>query len=340
MSSCSPRHAVHTPSPSAPRIALFFGITVAMIVLLIAALGIPSARAGEPENEPDDEMQSVLRLAAVNTPQYTGLLDALLADFKKQTGLEVWVYSGKDIYQHARAGNVDLVISHYGKEGAESFVMEGYGLWPQTVFSNQAALIGPKNDPAKIRGLRDVGEAFRRIAETKSKYLVNNRPSVHYFTELLWEAAGRPEKGDWFVEIEAENVTAVEQAEKENAYIIYGAFPFLRYKELTQLSSEALVLGDPLLQRMMVSIVVNPKKIPGVHVDDARALQRYLVSPKAQAMVRNYRIPGSDAQLWWPAARHNNPDFLTGKTTADQTPPDAAAPGSGRGGGGGGGGGG
>ena len=256
------------------------------------------------------EHPDLLRVGAVNTPFYTGLLDALAADFKKQGGLDIWVYSGKDVYDQARQGTVDMVISHYGKDGIEPFVLEGLGQWPRPVFANQAALIGPADDPAGIRGMTSVVEAFGRIAESGSPYVVNNTPAFCFLTEYLWQAAGKPEKGDWFVVPSAENVTAVELAEQKGAYVVYGAFPFLRYKATVDMKMDALVVDDPLLQRIMVSVLVEPDRVPGVNHEAARAFQTYLLSPRAQTLVRDYRVEGSDRQLWWPVARHNNPLVL------------------------------
>ena len=68
-----------------------------------------SAIAAEPADE------NVVRLAVVNTPQFSGLLDSLLPEFERQTGITVDVYSGSDVYRKARNGQADLVISHYGK---------------------------------------------------------------------------------------------------------------------------------------------------------------------------------------------------------------------------------
>jgi len=92
--------------------------------------------------------------------------------------------------------------------------------------------------------------------------------------------------------------------------VIYGAFPFLRYKKATELPLDLMVIGDPILQRIMVSALIKPVKISGVNYKAAKAFQEFLLSPQAQAMVRAYRVEGSGAQLWWPAARHNNPTVL------------------------------
>src|SRR5262245_45371054 len=109
------------------------------------------------------EPKPAIRVAAVITPESSGLLRELLADFEKRTGNKVTVDSRQDVFGLARDGKADLVIAHYGHGGTEDFCVEGLGLWPRPVFSNQAALIGPSSDPAQITGSRDAVEAFRRI---------------------------------------------------------------------------------------------------------------------------------------------------------------------------------
>ena len=67
-----------------------------------------------------------------------------------------------------------------------------------------------------------------------------------------------------------------------------------------------LVVGDPIFQRIMVAVVVNAKKVPGVNVDGARAFQDFLIAPATQARIRAFRYPDFDQQAWWPAGRHNS----------------------------------
>ena len=251
-----------------------------------------------------------VRVAAVNTPGYSGLLGSLIPNFEKQSGYRVTVYSGSLPYDEALAGKADIIISHFGREELESFVRSGYGMWPKTVFANQSTLIGPKSDPAKIRGLRDPIEAFRRIAATKSTYVVNNSDGSRYLTEILWEAAGKPDKGQWFIQGEAKKGRAVRLADEKQAYVIYGAFPFLRNQKKNNYKLDALVIDAPLFQRVMVTVVVDPKKISSANTKGAQAFERYLLSPQVQAAIGAFRMPGSDLKLWWPSGRHNDPHKL------------------------------
>ena len=259
-----------------------------------------SAIASEPAHE------DVVRLAVVNTPQFSGLLDSLLPGFERQTGIKVDVYSGSDVYKKARSGQADLVISHYGKKGVEGFVMDGFGSWPRIVFANQAVLIGHRSDPAKVRGFTSVAAALERIAAANAPFVHNDIPGIDYLTEIALESAGQPDRAGWFIDDGHVKAAAILLAEKEKAYVIWGAFPFLRFDGARDSSElEILVAEDPSLQRIMAAIAVNPDRVPGVNAEGARALVDYLLSPRVQAEIAAFRTPGSDLQLWWPAGRNN-----------------------------------
>ncbi len=246
-----------------------------------------------------------VRLAVVITPHSSGLMDALLADFTSATGTRVNVYSGTDVYDQARKGKADLIISHFGKPALAQFVMEGYGRWPKIVFSNQAVLIGPKTDPAHIRGMDNAAAAFKQIATAKAPFILNSGPTTRYLTSILWAAAGEPTRGNWFVDKKVKKGKAIRLAEQRQAYVVWGAYPFLKYKAGHKTDLEILVSDDPLFQRIMACVVVNPKKIKKTNVQGALALERYLVSPRAQSKIAAFRSQDSPLQLWWPAGRHN-----------------------------------
>lgn len=251
-----------------------------------------------------------IRIAVVNTPKMSGLIDALAADFEKSGGLHVEIYSGSDVYDRARAGEADLVISHYGKPEVERFVLDGFGLWPRMVFSNQLVIAGHKSDPAGIKGMTSASQAFGKIAAAKAPFVANDLPGVDYLTEILWHGASEPAKGDWYLEHQASKGRAVGLAEDNKGYVIWGALPFLRYLSKHSSEMEIMVSADPVLQRVMAAIVVNPAKITGTNTQGAEAFVKYLLSAKTQAFVANFRSPGSEAQLWWPNARSNATEGL------------------------------
>jgi tungstate transport system substrate-binding protein len=258
---------------------------------------------------------TTVRLATVMVPASSGLLDDLLAEFERQSGYQVQVYvTNQDIYDVARTGAADLVISHYGFPGVVPFVLEGLGQWPRPIFASQAVVLGPPEDPAHIRGMTDVVEAFHQIAETQSPFIANNDPNVKVLVDVMWEAAGRPDRSGWYVDSGLEGSDAVDLASSAGGYTVWGIDPFLQYGAGHPLSLEVLLANDPFLQRIMVSIIVTPKTSPSVNILGATALQEYLVSAAAQARVRAYRYPGFSQQFWWPAAQHGVPP---GKVTDD-----------------------
>lgn len=247
----------------------------------------------------------VVRLALVNVPDE--LLRPLLPDFQKQTGLRAdIVYTGNDPFAVAREGRADLVISHYGHEGVEPFVTEGLGLWPHPVFANQMTLLGPPSDPAHVRRIADASEAFRRIAASKSRFIRNNSAGAVYLEQILWASSGVREKGDWYLDLKSQGQQAARDAASKRGYVLWGLAPFLRLKRQGPIDLEPLVFQDPMFQRIMVAIIVNPKKVQGVNVEAAKAFQTFLTAPATQARVRAFRYPDFGQQAWWPAGRHNS----------------------------------
>ena len=263
---------------------------------------------GETEGSTDAEspaQTSIIRLSSVVTPRDGGLYDELLPGFERQTGYGVELTTQSNVYGPARDGQADVVISHYGHRDAQAFVQDGLGQWPQPVFSNQLALLGPPDDPAEARDLTDLTEAFSRIAQTESPFIVNDLEGVKYLSEILWHAAGRPEKGRWYHDEGLKEKEAIEEAVRQDGYVMWGLTPFLAAQQEDPIDLYPLVLGDPLLQRIMISVAVNPDNVPGVNVEGATAFQQYLLAPDTQARIRAFRLPGIDQQIWWPAGRNN-----------------------------------
>jgi tungstate transport system substrate-binding protein len=217
------------------------------------------------------------------------------------------VHTGNDPFSIARAGNADLVIAHFGHEGVEAFVLEGRGLWPKAVFSNQMALIGPAADPAGVRGARSLADAYRRIAATKSLYVANASAGARYVESVA--TAATDIRLSPVASGALENQAAVRVAADRGAYVVWGVPPFLRWKRQQSIEQstdlEPLVIDDPGLQRMMVAIVVNPKTIKGVNAEAAQQFQSFLLTPATQVRIAAFRYPDFDRQVWWPAGRHN-----------------------------------
>jgi tungstate transport system substrate-binding protein len=266
-----------------------------LVTGIFLALALTATAAGQ--------QAGVVRVAVVNTPDI--LLNSLLPAFQNRTGLRVSLQIGETAFDVARAGNADLVIAHYGHNGTEAFMSDGLGRWPRMVFSNQAVLLGPYADPVGIRGFTDAVDAFRWMVRRGGEFVVNNAPTERYLAEVLWDAAGRPNRTGWWIDHGLRDQTAIEFASRRGAYTLWGLVPYVRLRALGDLRLDHLVTEDPLLQRIMVSIVVNPARIQGVNEAGAVALQRFLLEPATQTAIRNFRHDGFAHQTWWPIGRYN-----------------------------------
>ncbi|MBI4888455.1 MAG: hypothetical protein HY824_15270 [Acidobacteria bacterium] len=283
-------------------------VIVGALLAGVVVVSAPLVAQQRPIQPADNHTARVLRVAVVNTPDV--LLDDLIVTFERATGYDVVLQITEDVFDLARTGKADLVIAHYGHPGTEPFMTEGLGRWPRMVFSNQAVLVGPSSDPAGIRGATDAADAFRRIAERGSEFLVNNAATERYLGEVLWRVAGSPSRSGWYVDLQLRDQPAIERAEQRGAYTLWGLVPFVRLQQQRRqagrpLGLDTLVTADPLFQRIMVSIVVNPARVAGVDEAGARGFERFLMDPSTQARMRQFRHHGLQQQTWWPAARNN-----------------------------------
>jgi tungstate transport system substrate-binding protein len=258
----------------------------------------------------DTDAPSVVRLGVVNTPQDSGLLAALLPGFEAQSGYRVEVIKGGDLYDRARAGEADVLISHYGKGAVESFVSSGLGLWPRPVFASRVVLVGTGEDPAGVLGLRDPFEAMRRIAAAEAPLVLGKSVGARYLAEMLIAGAGDPDRGTWLEVTELSGAALVARARERNGYTVIAAAAFARLGD-ERADGMTVMLDDPaLLHRIMAIVRVNPEQIEGINVAGARALEAYLLSPAVQAKIATFREPASGHALWASAARHNHSKWL------------------------------
>lgn len=282
----------------------------AALLLTAERPGIAAPKRGGALAPPDDPR--LVRLTSVVTPEDGGLYGVLLPDFTAQTGFRVSLATSEAVFAPARAGKADVVLCHYGHTDLKSFMQDDLGEWPQAAFFNLLALIGPAADPAGIAKSADLVTAFRRLAETRMPFIVDDADGIKYLCNFLWEAAGRPAKGAWYVDEQARGPGAVALAAEKGGYTIWGLTPFLRMRGGRPSAMAPLVFGDPLTQRIMVTIAVRADAVPGINVEGVKAFQEYLLAPRTQALIHNFRLPGIERQVWYPAGRNNSGELLGG----------------------------
>ena len=261
---------------------------------LLAALGAVSPLSAEPDS---------IVVASTTSTEQSGLFKHILPLFKQKTGIEVKVVAlgtGQAL-DAARRGDADVVLVH-DRLAEDKFVAEGSGKNRQDVMYNDFVLIGPKDDPAGIRGT-GVEDAFRKIAAAKAPFVSRGDRSGTHSAELRsWKESGvdlASVRGDWYRDVGQGMGPALNAASSLGAYILADRGTWLSFKNRGDLT--ILVEGDPRLFNPYGVMLVNPDKHPNVKVKEGQAFIDWLVSPEGQKAIADYKINGE--QLFFPSAK-------------------------------------
>jgi tungstate transport system substrate-binding protein len=242
-------------------------------------------------------------VASTTSTQDSGLFGHILPLFKAKTGIEVKVVAqgtGQAL-DTGRRGDADVLFVH-AKAQEEKFVADGFGVKRYPVMYNDFILIGPKSDPAGIKGMTDVAEALKAIKSRGEPFISRGDRSGTHIAELdLWKAAGidiGKEKGPWYKEIGQGMGTALNTASAANAYVLADRGTWLSFKNRGDL--DILVAGDKRLFNQYGVMLVNPEKHPHVKKELGQAFIDWIVSPEGQKAIANYKINGQE--LFFPNA--------------------------------------
>jgi tungstate transport system substrate-binding protein len=242
-------------------------------------------------------------VASTTSTQDSGLFGYLLPLFKAKTGIEVKVVAqgtGQAL-DGGRRGDADIVFVH-AKAAEEKFVADGFGVKRYPVMYNDFILVGPKNDPAGVRGKRDILAALRAIKDKGAPFISRgDRSGTNMAERDLWTQAGidiTSAKGPWYKDIGQGMGAALNMASAENAYVLTDRGTWLAFKNHGDLI--IAVEGDHRLFNQYSVILVNPEKHPTVNKVAGQQFIDWLVSPEGQRVIANYKINGE--QLFHPDA--------------------------------------
>ena len=251
--------------------------------------------------------KSIVVASTVST-QDSGLFDYLLPIFTQKTGVIVKVAAqgtGQAL-DAARRGDADVVFVN-AKLAELKFLADGEGVKRFPVMYNDLVLIGPKSDPARIQGMKDIAKAFQTIKDTQSSFISRgDRSGVHMAELALWNKnVGidiEKDRGSWYRSINQGGGAALNTAAASNAYVLSdrGTLKFFKNKSDLIIAVE----GDRRLFNQYGVILVNPDKHPNVKKDLGQAFIDWLVSPDGQNAIANYKINGE--QLFYPNATDPN----------------------------------
>lgn len=253
---------------------------------------------------PAQAQQKFITVASTTSTEQSGLFRHLLPIFEKRTGIQVRVVAlgtGQAL-DMARRGDADVVFVH-AKVLEEKFVAEGWGVQRFEVMYNDFVLIGPKSDPAKIAGGRDVLEAFRKIRAARAPFVSRGDRSGTHFAEIeIWRAAGvdiAKDRGPWYRDTGQGMGPALNTAAGMNAYLLADRGTWLSFKNRAELA--VLVEGDARLFNQYGIILVNPAKHSAVKKDLGQVFIDWVISPQGQKAIAAYQIGGE--QLFFPGAK-------------------------------------
>src|SRR5476649_801773 len=242
-------------------------------------------------------------VASTTSTQDSGLFEYLLPIYKQKTGVTVKVISqgtGQAL-DTGRRGDADVVFVH-AKSAEEKFLAEGQGVKRYPVMYNDFVLIGPKSDPAGIKGMKDVGKAFTTIKDKQADFISRGDKSGTHVAELaLWKASGidiEKDKGAWYKSIGQGMGAALNTADAGNGYVLSDRGTWIHFKNKGDLA--ILVEGDKRMFNQYGVMLVNPAKHPNVKKELGQQFIDYLISPEGQKDIANYKINGE--QLFYPNA--------------------------------------
>jgi tungstate transport system substrate-binding protein len=265
---------------------------------LIAAIALGLATVA-----PAMAQEKSIVVSSTTSTQDSGLFDYLLPLFKSKTGITVKVVAqgtGQAL-DTGRRGDSDVVFVH-AKAQEEKFLAEGNGVKRFPVMYNDFVLIGPKSDPAGIKGMKDVGKALVAIRDKKADFISRGDRSGTHSAELkLWKDSGidiEKDKGPWYKAIGQGMGAALNTAGAGNAYVLSDRATWIHYKNKGDLA--ILVEGDKRMFNQYGVMLVNPAKHPNVKKDLGQTFIDYLISPEGQKAIAGYKINGE--QLFYPNA--------------------------------------
>lgn len=230
-----------------------------------------------------------LTLSTTTSLNDTGLYDYLAPILKQDTGIELKVLSqgtGQAI-QTAMDGNADLIFVH-SKTAEDKFISDGYGIKRIPIMYNYFVVVGPKSDPAKIKGSGlNATDAFAKIAGSKSKFVSRGDNSgTNNKENTLWKAANITPSGDWYVSAGKGMGAVLTMANEMQAYTLTDKATYLSMKD--KLDLEIVVDASADLKNQYTVIQINPDKIKTINTEASDAFVKWITSDKVLKLIGEY----------------------------------------------------
>jgi tungstate transport system substrate-binding protein len=260
------------------------------IYLLLAVLAVAAPAEGRD-----------IRLATTTSTENSGLLKAILPLFEAEYGGKVRVISvgtGAAL-KLGENGDADVVLVH-ARPLEDKFMAAGFGSVRKDVMYNDFIIVGPKNDPAGVRGGRDVIAAMKKISASGARFISRGDESgTHQMEKDYWKGAGVTPQGAWYLSTGQGMGQVLTMTAQLEGYTLTDRATYAAYKDKTGL--DTLVEGDPKMFNPYGIIVVNPQRHPRINHAGALALADWLTSAEGQRVIAAFKING--VQMFFPGAK-------------------------------------
>jgi tungstate transport system substrate-binding protein len=275
-----------------------------LAVRWLALAGVVSSSSG-----PALAQSNIVILSTTTSTQDSGLLDVLVPMFEKKSGLTlktISVGTGQALALAAR-GEADVTLAH--APGLEKkYVEEGKMSNRRLVMYNDFVIIGPPDDPAKVKGMPKALDALKRIAESQSRFVSRGDKSGTHTLELaLWKQAGIAPTGAWYIESGQGMGQTLGIANDRRAYTLTDRATFLAFQKRVDLP--ILVEKDRPLLNIYSVMEVNPANGPRVNAKGGKAFAEFMLAPETQAVIKSFGVDKYGQPLFVPVAGKKDEDL-------------------------------
>jgi tungstate transport system substrate-binding protein len=246
--------------------------------------------------------RSPVILSTTTSTQDSGLLDVLVPLFERQTGYAVKtiaVGTGQALALAAR-GEADVVLAH-APALEKKYVEDGKMLDRRLVMYNDFVIIGPPDDPARIKGMKKAADALKAIAASRARFVSRGDNSgTHVLEKSLWKLARVDPQGGWYIEAGQGMGATLGIADDRKAYTLSDRGTFLAFQKRVRLP--ILVERDRPLLNIYSVMQVNPSNGPKVNAAGGAAFADFMVSADAQKVIKTFGVDTYGQALFEPVA--------------------------------------
>lgn len=267
-------------------------------VMLLGILGLLTGTGSVTQAQ-----DKTLILATTTSTQDTGLLDVLIPIFEKKTGYfvkTIAVGSGQAMTM-GRKGEADVLLVH-SPAAEKKFMEDGFAVTRRLVMHNDFVIVGPAEDPAKIKGLKSAAEALKKIAAAQALFLSRGDNSgTHAKEKDVWKVAEVKYEGEkWYQQTGLGMGQTLNVAAEKKGYTLTDRGTYLALAKTLNLG--ILVEGDAVLLNIYHVMEVNPQKWPKVNIAAAKAFADFMVSKETQDIIKTFGVDKYGSPLFFPDA--------------------------------------